>query len=191
MDFLTLMALAFALAMDAFAVSVATGVCIRRASWRQTFRLAWHFGLFQALMPVLGWWLGMAVRGFVESYAPWIAFAMLAWVGGKMIKEAFADDDEREERGDPTRGKTLMVLSVATSIDALAVGLSLSLLGVSVWTPALVIGLVCLGCSAAGLHMGCLVSGGKRLARHAEIMGGVTLILIGVNMLLRTKGLGL
>ena len=181
-DLPTLFALAVALAMDAFAVAVATGICLRCVTPRQTFRLAWHFGLFQALMPVLGWTLGLGLRGFMEQWAHWVAFALLLVIGGRMLHEALNADAE-QERCDPTRGWPLVLLSVATSIDALAVGFSLSLLGSAIALPALIIGVVCFGFTAVGLHMGRLVTRSARLSRVAEALGGVVLVGIGLNIL--------
>ncbi|MBW1842568.1 MAG: manganese efflux pump, partial [Deltaproteobacteria bacterium] len=120
--------------MDAFAVSIATGVILKDVSSRQTFRLSWHFGLFQAMMPVIGWAAGMTIRAYIERYDHWVAFGLLTFVGANMIKAAFQDDKGDDKPKDPTRGMTLVMLSVATSIDALAVGLSLSILNVSIWT---------------------------------------------------------
>jgi putative Mn2+ efflux pump MntP len=183
MDGMELLALAVALAMDAFAVAIATGVQLKCVDPRQTFRLAWHFGLFQALMPILGWFLGLTVRGFIESYAHWIAFALLAWIGLRMLKEAFETDTEEAERCDPTRGMSLIMLSVATSIDALAVGLSMSVLGVSIWYPASIIGVVALVFTAAGMHIGRLIGGATRFGQYAEVLGGTVLLLIGLRIL--------
>jgi len=180
---LELIAIAVALAMDAFAVAIATGVQLKCVDSRQTFRLAWHFGLFQALMPVIGWSLGLTVRGFIESYAHWIAFALLAWIGVRMLREAFETECDEGERCDPTRGMSLIMLSVATSIDALAVGLSMSVLGISIWYPALIIGLVALVFTAAGLHIGRLIAGASRFGQVAEVAGGCVLLLIGVKIL--------
>ena len=182
MEPLTLILIAVALAMDAFAVSLAVGLKLKQVSWRQTFRLAYHFGLFQALMPIIGW---LAGRTLVEWIAPvdhWIAFGLLTAIGGKMIYEAFTDDEEEVERKDPTKGASLVILSVATSIDALAVGLSIALLGVDIWYPAIVIGLVALGFTAAGLHLGKRL--GALFGRRMEIVGGVILIAIGLRILI-------
>ncbi len=176
-----LIIIAVALAMDAFAVAVATGVTLKAVSPRQTFRLAWHFGLFQALMPILGWFLGLTVRQYIEAYDHWIAFALLGYIGINMIREAFDEDGGRQ--GDPTKGMTLVVLSVATSIDALAVGLSLSMLGVSVWWPALVIGVVAAAFTTAGLHLGKTVARAERISRYSELVGGTVLICIGLKIL--------
>lgn len=179
---LALLALAAALAMDAFAVAVATGLSLGRVTGRHTFRLAFHFGLFQALMPILGWAGGRTVASFFERWDHWAAFGLLALIGGRMILEAVEDRKEKG-RNDPTRGFSLVVLSVATSVDALAVGLSLSLLQVSIFWPAAVIGMVCAAFTAAGLHLGRLAGGAARLGRWAEGAGGVVLLLLGLHIL--------
>lgn len=185
MSSLEMLAIAVALAMDAFAVAIATGVQLKEVSHRQTFRLAFHFGLFQALMPLAGWALGLTVRSYIEDWDHWIAFSLLAFIGVRMLQEALSgDDDEAEaDRCDPTRGLSLIMLSVATSIDALAVGLSMSLLGLSIWVPAAVIGVVCLLFTGAGLHLGRLLAHASRLGHKAEILGGLVLIGIGVRIL--------
>lgn len=177
-----LLALAVALAMDAFAVAVATGVTLRRVSGRQTFRLAYHFGLFQALMPVLGWAAGHAFSRSIEAFDHWAAFGLLSFVGGHMIWEAARRGEDRKAR-DPTRGATLVVLSLATSMDALAVGLSLSFLGEPILWPACVIGLVCAAFTVGGLHLGRLAGAATRLGRVAEVLGGIVLLAIGAEIL--------
>lgn len=182
-DTLTLIGTAFALAMDAFAVSVASGVSLKKVSLRQTFRLSWHFGFFQALMPVIGWSAGLTVRSFIENYDHWIAFLLLAVVGGHMIRESFREEQDEKAKNDPTQGMTLLMLSVATSIDALAVGLSLSILKISIWFPALVIGLVAAGATAIGLHLGKKVGTSSHLSQYAECIGGLVLLGIGVKIL--------
>ena len=182
MPFFSLLALACALAMDAFAVAIAVGIVLKKANPRQTFRLAWHFGLFQALMPVAGWLCGKTISGLVRAYDHWIAFALLAAIGGNMIREALMDEEERQET-DATRGWSLIILSVATSIDALAVGFSMSLLNTPIVVPAVIIGLVAAGFTAAGLHLGRLMASGKRLSRYAEIIGGLVLWAIAINIL--------
>lgn len=178
-----LMLIALALAMDASAVALAAGVALPSVTWRHTFRLAWHFGLFQALMPVAGWLLGLSFRSAIENYDHWIAFCLLALVGGRMIQEALSGKDDDAPRRDPTRGATLVMLSVATSIDALAVGLSLAVLNAPILVPSLVIGLTCLVLTAAGLHLGRAAGRVERLAHIAEILGGVVLIAIGLRIL--------
>jgi putative Mn2+ efflux pump MntP len=183
MPILNILAIALALAMDAFAVAIATGVRLKRVSFRQFFRLAWHFGLFQALMPVLGWTAGLTVRDAIERYDHWIAFVLLAYVGGNMIREAFKLEKDAREQKDPTRGLTLVMLSVATSIDALAVGFSISMLKLAIWTPALVIGLVAGALTVVGLYLGKTVGAAERLSPVAELAGGVVLLVIGINIL--------
>ena len=183
MKFINIIAIAVALAMDAFAVSIATGINLKKVSFRQMFRLSWHFGLFQAMMPVIGWRAGASIRNYIERYDHWIAFGLLSFVGIHMIKGAFEHDDHKGPPKDQTRGWTLVLLSVATSIDALAVGFSISLLSVSIWTPALIIGIVAGMFSIAGLLMGERIGSAKRLSLYAEIVGGVVLIIIGLNIL--------
>ena len=176
--------LAVALAMDAFAVAIATGVSLKQVSIRQTFRLSWHFGLFQALMPILGWALGASIQDYVAAYAHWVAFIMLALVGSNMLKEALlADEDEIAKPKDSTKGMTMVMLSVATSIDALAVGLSMSMLQVSIIYPALIIGLVAGLFTITGLHLGKRVACLTWLSTWAEIVGGLVLWMIGLNIL--------
>jgi putative Mn2+ efflux pump MntP len=183
MSLLTILGIAVALAMDAFAVAIATGVNLKDVSFRQTFRLSWHFGLFQALMPVIGWFLGASVQSYIEAYAHWAAFGLLALVGGNMLREAFSSDKEEKQKKDSTKGLTLIVLSIATSIDALAVGLSMSLLQVSIIYPAIIIGIVAGLFTIAGLHLGKKAANLNRLSPVAEIVGGLVLWVIGVNIL--------
>lgn len=185
MSFLYLSGIAVALAMDAFAVSIAVGVALKYVSFRQTFRLSWHFGLFQALMPVLGWSVGYTIRDLIEAWDHWIAFGLLAFVGTNMIREALQGEDEEETRSkDPTKGFSLVMLSVATSIDALAVGLSLSVLKISIIFPAVVIGITALAFTMLGLYLGKKAASWSRLSRVAEVVGGIVLWIIGVKILI-------
>jgi putative Mn2+ efflux pump MntP len=185
MSFYTMLGIAVALAMDAFAVAIATGVSLKNVSLRQTFRLSWHFGLFQALMPIIGWFLGTSIQSYIEAYAHWLAFIMLALVGTNMLREAIVTDEEEEEPQvrDATKGLTLVMLSVATSIDALAVGLSMSMLKVSIVTPAIVIGIVACLFTILGLHLGKRVARLTWLSVWAEVVGGLVLWVIGLNIL--------
>ncbi len=141
MDLIILIGIALGLAMDAFSVAIGVSVGLGGASARQTFRLAWHFGLFQALMPVVGWVAGTSVRPWIEGWDHWLAFILLCVVGGRMIIESTRGSDGERIPSDPTRGWSLVLLSIATSIDAFAVGLSFAALGVDVWIPAAIIGL--------------------------------------------------
>jgi putative Mn2+ efflux pump MntP len=178
-----IIAVAVALAMDAFAVSVAAGVTLRQVSGRQTFRLAWHFGLFQSLMPILGWTAGLTVQEFIAAFDHWVAFGLLLLIGGKMILGAIRNGEDDVKSTEPTRGWSLVTLSIATSIDALAVGLSLAMLRLSVWFPALVIGLVAGVFTAGGIHLGGYVGRRLGLARYAALAGGIVLLIIGGRIL--------
>jgi manganese efflux pump family protein len=185
MDLLTTFGIALSLAMDAFAVSISTGLVLRQVSGRQTARLAFHFGLFQALMPIIGWFVGREVASSFASYGHWVAFSLLGLIGGKMLIDGLARHrgaSDADKRGDPTKRLSLVVLSVATSIDALAIGVSLAMIGVSVWRPALVIGLVTAALTAIGMHLGRRLGG--RLGPVAEIIGGLVLIGIGCRIVL-------
>lgn len=182
MDPFSLLALALALAMDAFAVALAAGANIRPLSFRPCFRLSFHFGLFQALMPIAGWLAGLSLRGFVHHISHWIAFILLAAIGGNMIMEALKSEEGNTNNIDPSRGFTMVGLSVATSIDALAVGLSLSILKVSIWWPAVVIGIVATLMTLVGLFLGSRA--GATWGRKVEVTGGLVLIFIGGRILL-------
>ncbi|TGU70528.1 manganese efflux pump [Geomonas terrae] len=181
MDWISIMGIAVALAMDAFAVALAAGAVLNPITGRHLFRLGFHFGLFQALMPIAGWLLGLTVQKWITSYDHWIAFGLLAYVGGRMIVEAF-DDEEDGDPADPTRGLTMVMLSIATSIDAFAVGLSLAMLGVSVWVPSVVIGLVAGVLTVTGMLLGRKL--GDNWGKRVEVCGGVVLCLIGLKILL-------
>lgn len=183
MSWLEIIAIAVALAMDAFAVSVAAGVTLKQVSGRQTFRLAWHFGLFQAMMPVVGWAAGLTVQELIASFDHWVAFCLLVLIGGKMVVGALCGDEETVKNVEPTKGWSLVTLSLATSIDALAVGLSLAMLRISIWSPALVIGLVAGAFTAGGIHLGGYVGRRLGISRYAALIGGVVLLAIGVKIL--------
>lgn len=179
-----LMAIAVALAMDAFSVAIASGASMKSVSLRQTFRLAWHFGLFQALMPMIGWAAGKSIVRYVSEFDHWVAFILLLFVGLNMIRNSFSGgEDEETERKDPTKGGTLIILSVATSIDALAVGFSISMAGVDIMMPAAVIGVVALVFTAGGLHLGRKIGQIPKLGAFSEVFGGLALIGIGIRIL--------
>jgi len=181
MDPLSLIALSFALAMDAFAVALCAGLALPRLTGRHLFRLGFHFGLFQALMPVIGWLAGLTIRDWIVSFDHWVAFGLLSLIGGKMLWEALVLAEEERHAGDPTRGMTMVMLSVATSIDALAVGLTLATLKISIWIPVLVIGLVAGGMTVAGMLLGRRV--GCSWGPRVEVLGGLILIGIGLKIL--------
>lgn len=180
--------IALALAMDAFAVSIGSGVCVPYIKPFHALRASLAFGIFQFAMPVAGWLLGGAFKSLIQGFDHWIAFALLAFIGGKMAVESFevedpaACSDEERARGDVRNFWTLMVLSVATSVDALAVGLSYSVLGTPILLPAAVIGIVTFGLCAVGIEFGKRI--GARFERWAELGGGIVLVGIGVKILL-------
>jgi len=180
MDFLSLTGLAIALAMDAFAVALGVGVSVSPLTGRHFFRLGFHFGLFQALMPIIGWLAGRSVQNYIVDYDHWIAFILLAAIGAHMIHEARHSDDEDVSGDDPTRGMKLVLLAIATSIDALAVGLSLAVIGTSVWFPALVIGLVAGAFTVVGMLLGRRI--GDAWGPRVEVAGGLILILLGIRI---------
>ncbi len=171
--------IAVGLSMDALAVSV--GVASRRMAPRATFRLSFHFGLFQCLMPIGGWLLGSEVARVVASFAGWIAWAVLTVVGAHMIYAGLHPSREAY-RVDPSRGMTLVMLSVATSLDAFAVGFSLAMLRISIWYPAFVIGIVTGILSLIGLRVGATM--GRGIGRPMEVIGGALLVGIGLRILL-------
>jgi putative Mn2+ efflux pump MntP len=165
--------------MDAFAVAVAAGIAIKPLTKRHVWRMASHFGFFQALMPVVGWGIGSAVHRHIAVVDHWVAFALLSFVGGRMIAEAVRKKEEEVPK-DPTKGWGMLLLSIATSIDALAVGLSLAMIGSTIVVPALVIGCVTFSITAVGVVLGRKI--GSLWGKRVEILGGVVLIAIGIRI---------
>ena len=189
MNFVVVLGLAVALAMDAFAVAIGVSLMMGGCSTRQTLRLALSFGLFQFFMPILGWLVGHTVEKRIRSFDHWIAAGLLLFVAVKMIKEAL----EKKRNGsdaascpDMTRGHRLLMLSLATSMDALAVGLGLAALGVPVVYPSAVIGLVAFTLTAAGTKLGPVL--GRWAGKWAEIAGGVVLLAIAAKILVDHLG---
>jgi manganese efflux pump family protein len=183
LSWISLLAVAFALAMDAFAVAIVSGLPAGGTAPRRVFRLAFHFGLFQALMPILGWCAGTGLHGPLERVDHWIAFGLLSVVGARMTWSAARQDpDEVAAAYDTTRGWSLVLLSVATSIDALAVGLSLAMLGSKILLPALVIGVVAATLTLVGMRLGSRI--GSAWGRRVEMLGGLVLVGIGVKILI-------
>ena len=176
-----LLAIAFALAMDAFAVALVTGLTLKPLTGRDVFRLSFHFGLFQALMPLIGWNAGRVLYSYIASMDHWVAFALLAFVGGRMIWSGREGADDHSAATNPTRGWDLVLLSVATSIDALAVGLSLALVGSEILIPSIVIGLVAAALTVVGMRIGRRV--GTLWGKRVEVIGGLVLLAIGVRIL--------
>ena len=180
-QFLEVLAIAFALSLDAFAVSFAASAAGYTKDRRAVFRLAFHFGLFQFLMPIVGWALGVAIEPIIAAFDHWIAFFLLAIVGIRMIRAALHPELETQQ-SDPSHGLTLVMLAIATSIDALAVGLSMAMLHMDIWYPAIVIGLVAGGMSVLA------IAGGNRLGswlgQKAQLVGGIVLLIIGVRIVI-------
>jgi len=184
---LTNLLIGLALSMDAFAVSVSASICTAVIPGRIALRAALFFGFFQFAMPVLGWLLGGAFRQLIQAYDHWIAFALLAFVGGKMIWEglrvrnpAYCPDPDDEKSHGIMKLDTLFVLAVATSIDALAVGLSYSMLGSPIMTAAVTIGVITFVTCAMGIQFGRRLK--SILEEWAEILGGSVLVLIGLKI---------
>lgn len=189
MNFITILFMAVGLAMDAFAVSIATSLSLVNVSKRQIFRLSFHTGLFQFMMPVIGWYLGFSFSRYISDYDHWIAFVLLSLIGGKMIHESFEEDEPpaggaqlaETLKKDPTRGFSLLFIAVATSIDALAVGVSLAMLNVNIWYPSAVIGVVTMSLSVLGMKIGEKL--GSHFGSRMEQIGGLILIAIGLKIL--------
>ncbi len=177
---LSLLAIAVALAMDAFAVAVVTGLTLIPLRTKPVLRMAFSFGLFQALMPLAGWAAGSAVHRHVASWDHWVAFGLLTFVGAKIVLAGFRRKDAARGAHDPTVGWNLFLLSVATSIDALAVGLSLAMLGTGILLPALVIGVITTGLTAIGMVLGRRI--GSLWGRRVEVLGGLILVAIGIRI---------
>ncbi len=181
MGFIEMAGIALSLTMDAFSVCVAAGVKIRKPAFRHYFRMAFHFGLFQFMMPIIGYYGGVLLQDYISRYDHWVAFTLLSIIGLKMIWETLGHKDEDRNQSDPSRGKTLIMLSIATSIDAAAVGFSFALLKIPILVPSIIIGLVCMSFSALGIFLGRMI--GSMIGIWAERLGGVTLIAIGVKIL--------
>ncbi len=182
MSFLSILFIAVGLGMDAFAVAIGAGVVIRKLSFGHVFRLSFHFGLFQFLMPIIGWLAGRTISDYIINYDHWIAFFLLVFIGGKMIWDAFKKDDGKIAQADPTKGISLIILSIATSIDALAVGLSLAFLNISILYPSIVIGIVAAIMTIIGILFGKGL--GRIVGKKVGILGGLILIGIGIKILI-------
>lgn len=174
--------IAVGLAMDCFTVSLCIGSSPVPKTSRSIFRVSFHFGLFQGGMTLLGWLLGSTVVNLIANYDHWIAMLLLGWVGGRMIYEGLSkkSDNPVESCDDPSRGGTLVMLSIATSIDALGVGLSLALLKLDVLASSVLIGLVSTVLSVVGLLGGKRLS--QRFGKSVEVLGGAVLIAIGLRI---------
>ena len=188
MDFFALLLLAIGLSMDAFAVSICKGLSMKKAGLREGLICGMWFGGFQALMPVIGYYLGALFSKQIEAFDHWIAFGLLVLIGGNMLKEAFEKCDCCENESADLSVKTMFVMAVATSIDALAVGVSLAMAGdVNILLAVLLIGVVTCVMCMAGVKIGNVF--GSRYEKKAEAAGGIILILLGVKILLEHLGI--
>lgn len=186
MGFWEIFILAVGLAMDAFAVSVCKGLSVREAKLRHMLMAGIYFGGFQALMPVIGYFLGMSFQKYIVSVDHWIAFTLLVIIGGNMIRESFS----KEEDGCGDKEFTVMLMlasAVATSIDALAVGVTFAFLNANIWAAAVCIGVITCLISMLGVKVGAVF--GARFKSSAERAGGIILIAIGVKILLEHLGI--
>ena len=182
MTVIELILIAIALSMDAFAVAVTSGIVADKPSVREVLRLGLFFGGFQCLMPIIGWFLVSRISGYIEKVDHWIAFALLAFIGIRMIIGAFKKQDDDAPPSDPFAYKTLFLMGVATSIDALAVGASFALTDVNIWISSAVIGVITFGLSILGVYIGKKV--GELFQKRAELIGGIILVAIGVKILI-------
>ena len=178
MDFFEIVLIGIGLAMDAFAVSVCKGLSMKKMDWRKAIIISLYFGIFQAVMPVIGYFLGTTFIGFVESVDHWIAFILLAIIGGNMIKDS--TDDENEKRNDN-------IDTIATSIDALAVGITFAFFETNIGLAISIIGLITFILSIIGVKIGNRF--GDKFQNKAELTGGIILIIIGLKILLEHLGI--
>lgn len=179
--------LAIGLAMDCFAVSIASGIILKRNRWKPMLIMAFSFGFFQAFMPFIGWMFAKSFSHLIESVDHWIAFAILSFLGGRMILESFKEE-ESCRLFNPANPKVILTMAIATSIDALAIGISFAFLGVQDYTailpPVLIIGFVSFVMSLAGLIFGVRFGTGIARKLKAEMWGGIILIIIGLKILI-------
>lgn len=188
--FFTLLLMGVGLAMDAFAVSICKGLSMRKVNKKQCLVIGLFFGGFQALMPFIGWVLGSQFEQYITSIDHWIAFILLGFIGGKMVVEAIREKDEAVEVGKmdpPLDLKEMFILAIATSIDALAVGITFAFLQVPIVEAISIIGITTFVISVIGVYVGNFF--GNRYKKKAELAGGIILILIGVKILLEHLGI--
>lgn len=189
MGILELFLIGVGLSMDAFAVAICQGLCMPKINWRHAGIIALFFGGFQALMPFTGWLLGSQFAGYIQSFDHWVAFILLALIGGNMVREALAPEEEAVACAVTTKldYKQLLLMAVATSIDALAVGVTFAFFEVSIIPAISVIGCTTFCISLAGVAVGNFF--GARYKKRAEVTGGIILILLGIKILLEHLGI--
>lgn len=180
MELLEIILIAIGLAMDAFAVSICKGLSMKKMSWKKALIVGLYFGIFQGLMPVIGYLLGTSFESLVTKIDHWIAFGLLVFIGTNMLKEAFGNDSEN--CNDNVDFKSMVVLAIATSIDALAIGITFAFLQVNITLASLVIGIITFVICIIGVKIGNKF--GDKYERKAETVGGLILILMGIKILL-------
>ena len=181
MGILEILLIAVGVSMDAFAVSICKGLSVRKLKSRHAFAVSMWFGGFQALMPIIGYFAGVAFADYVTAFDHWISFVLLAIIGANMIKGSFENEEEKDSHSDFTVSK-MLALAVATSIDALAVGVSFAFLQVNIWTAVLIIGVTTAAFSGVGIVVGNRF--GAKYKSKAEFAGGLILIAIGLKILI-------
>lgn len=182
MELITLILLSIGLSVDSFAVSVSTGVIISEITFRKATRIAFSLAIFQAVMPLIGWVIGTRIESFVKNFDHWLAFGLLAIIGGKMIVESLKTHQEDGKKQNPLELKVLLGMSLATSIDALVVGISFGFIKVDLWLATFIIGFTTFVFSMLGILFGKKIGG--QFGKKMEIVGGIVLILIGAKILL-------
>lgn len=181
MDIFTILLIGLGLAMDAFSVSITDGILLKKPTILQGTKIAFFFGAFQFVMPCIGYLLASSFSKYITAFDHWIAFVLLAFIGGKMLYEAISDKDEDEEIKNPLSFSTLTILAIATSIDALAVGVTFATMAVSVVFASAIIGIMTFAICLSGVFIGSRF--GNLLGNKAEIVGGLVLIFIGIKIL--------
>lgn len=188
MDFFTLFLIGIGLAMDAFAVSISSGIALKCVKIKHALYIGLLFGGFQAIMPIIGWSAGLSFRRFIQPYDHWIAFGILFIIGSKMIYEAIVLPPESTKNCNPHNYMLMFGLAIATSIDALAVGISFSLLNITIILPVLIIGIVTFFLSFIGVYIGDKI--GSKYGNKIDIIGGLILIFIGIKILFDSSAIG-
>lgn len=185
MEIYEILLIGIGLAMDAFAVSICKGLSMKKMNWKNAIIIALYFGVFQALMPLIGYFLGMTFESIVTTFDHWVAFALLTLIGGGMIKESF--DDEDDKKNDKVDFKTMVVLAIATSIDALAIGITFAFFDVNIVLAVSIIGIITVIISVLGVKIGNRF--GDKYQNKAQLMGGIILVLLGFKILFEHLGI--
>lgn len=180
MSIISIILVAISLSMDAFTVSISNGIILKKVKLKDAFKIALYFGTFQFIMPIIGWVIGSMFSGYIESIDHWIAFILLTFIGINMMYESKNEQNDKQIKN-PTNNKTILLMAIATSIDALAVGISFAMLDTYILFPSICIGIITFFISFIGVFIGRKV--GELFKTNAEMLGGIILILIGLNIL--------